>query len=115
MKIAAVSDIHGNLAALDAVLRHIRSRGADLIVNLGDIVSGSLQPSETADRLIALDLPTIRGNHERQLLASDVENMRRSDKAIYAQRGEARFEWPRRINTFEQGSGEVREPGGLRK
>ncbi|MCG9093491.1 metallophosphoesterase family protein [Laribacter hongkongensis] len=34
MKIAAISDIHGNLAALDAVLADIRLRGADLIVNL---------------------------------------------------------------------------------
>lgn len=80
MKIAALSDIHGNLTALDAVLRHIRSQGADLIVNLGDIVSGSLSPSETVDRLMALDLPTIRGNHERQLLASDVDAMRQSDR-----------------------------------
>lgn len=80
MKIAVLSDIHGNLAALDAVLRHIRSRGADLIVNLGDIVSGSLLPCETADRLMALDLPTVRGNHERQLLASDVGDMRVSDR-----------------------------------
>ena len=79
MKIAAISDIHGNLAALDAVLRHIRSQGVDLIVNLGDIVSGSLLPGETADRLMALDLPTIRGNHERQLLAGDIAGMRRSD------------------------------------
>lgn len=40
MKIAALSDIHGNLAALDAVLDDVRRRGADVIVNLGDIVSG---------------------------------------------------------------------------
>lgn len=42
MKIAALSDIHGNLAALDAVLDDVRRRGADVIVNLGDIVSGAL-------------------------------------------------------------------------
>ncbi len=35
MKIAALSDIHGNLAALDAVLTDIRSAGADLIVYFG--------------------------------------------------------------------------------
>lgn len=74
MKIAALSDIHGNLAALDAVLDavldDVRRRGADVIVNLGDILSGALHPAETADRLIALDLPTIKGNHERQLLLS---------------------------------------------
>ncbi len=68
MKIAAISDIHGNLPALDAVLADIGHAGVDLTVNLGDIVSGPLWPAETADRLMALALPTIRGNHERQVL-----------------------------------------------
>ncbi len=80
MKIAAISDIHGNLAALDAVLADIRSEGADFTVNLGDILSGALYPSETADRLIPLNLPTIRGNHERQVLVSDRARMAASDR-----------------------------------
>jgi predicted phosphodiesterase len=80
VKIAAISDIHGNLGALDAVLADIGRRGADLVVNLGDILSGPLLPSETADRLMALDLPTIRGNHERQLLAPDRDAMGPSDR-----------------------------------
>jgi predicted phosphodiesterase len=42
MKIAAISDIHGNLAALDAVLADIGRRGVDATVNLGDILSGPL-------------------------------------------------------------------------
>jgi putative phosphoesterase len=80
MKIAVISDIHGNLAALDAVLDDARSQGVDLIVNLGDILSGALYPSETADRLMALNLPTIKGNHERQLLAGDPARMGASDR-----------------------------------
>jgi putative phosphoesterase len=80
MKIAAISDIHGNLGALDAVLADIGRRGVDMVVNLGDILSGPLLPSETADRLMALDLPTIRGNHERQLLAPDPDTMGLSDR-----------------------------------
>lgn len=80
MKIAAISDIHGNLAALDAVLADIALRGVDVVVNLGDIVSGALQPGATADRLMALDLPTIRGNHERQVLAGDPARMGASDR-----------------------------------
>ncbi|HWJ36276.1 MAG TPA: metallophosphoesterase family protein [Steroidobacteraceae bacterium] len=80
MRIAAISDIHGNLGALDAVLADIERRGVDLIVNLGDILSGPLLPRETAARLMALDLPTIRGNHERQLLAGDREGMGLSDR-----------------------------------
>jgi len=79
MKIAAISDIHGNLIALEAVLADIRARGADVVVNLGDMLSGALQPRETADRLIFLGLPTIRGNHERQVLGGNPSRMGPSD------------------------------------
>jgi Icc-related predicted phosphoesterase len=49
MKIAALSDIHGNLPALDAVLADIEKQGADIVVNLGDILSGPLYPSHGWD------------------------------------------------------------------
>ena len=68
MKLAVISDIHGNLLALQAVLADIARQGVDQTVNLGDILSGPLQPAETADLLMAQGFPTIRGNHERQLL-----------------------------------------------
>ncbi|SEN03187.1 Calcineurin-like phosphoesterase superfamily domain-containing protein [Sphingomonas gellani] len=54
MKIAAISDIHGNLGALKAVLADAAEQRADLIVNLGDICSGGLQPAETAELLRGL-------------------------------------------------------------
>jgi predicted phosphodiesterase len=62
MRLAALSDIHGNLPALEAVLADIGRRGVERIVNLGDIVSGPLWPRETAARLLPLALPTVRGN-----------------------------------------------------
>jgi predicted phosphodiesterase len=37
MRLAAISDIHGNIAALNAVLADIAARNVDLIVSLGDI------------------------------------------------------------------------------
>lgn len=80
MRIAAISDIHGNLFALDAVLADIDRRGVDLIVNLGDILSGPLQPRETADRLMALDFPTIRGNHDRQVSSTQPRELGASDR-----------------------------------
>ncbi|MGB6308890.1 MAG: metallophosphoesterase family protein [Steroidobacteraceae bacterium] len=83
MKIAAISDIHGNLFALDAALADIDRRGVDLIVNLGDILSGPLLPCETADRLMELELPTVRGNHERQVLSMAPEDMGASDRYAY--------------------------------
>lgn len=68
MKIAVVSDIHGNLPALEAVLADAQAQGVEQVVNLGDILSGPLLPSETADFLMARGFVTIAGNHERQLL-----------------------------------------------
>lgn len=79
MKIAALSDIHGNLPALDAVLADIATQAVDVVVNLGDILSGPLWAADTADRLMALSLPTIAGNHERQLLTQPRERMSASD------------------------------------
>ena len=68
MRIAVLADIHGNLLALDAVLDDLKRRGgADITVNLGDCVSGPLWPRETMERLQALDLPTVRGNHDRRV------------------------------------------------
>jgi len=80
MKIAVISDVHGNIGALEAVLTDIAARRVDLIVNLGDVVSGPLFPAECADRLMPLDLPTIRGNHERQLLTMKPGDMGLSDQ-----------------------------------
>ena len=74
-RFAAISDIHGNLPALDAVLADIAALGVEAIVNLGDILSGPLWAAATADRLMALDLPTIAGNHERQLLTQSRERV----------------------------------------
>jgi predicted phosphodiesterase len=93
MRIAAVSDIHGNLFALEAVLADIALRGADMIVNLGDIVSGPLLPRETAQRLMALDMPTIRGNHERQVLTLDPARMGPSDRHASDTLGEDERRW----------------------
>ena len=80
MKIAVISDVHGNIGALEAVLTDIAARRVDLIVNLGDVVSGPLFPAECADRLMPLELPTIRGNHERQLLTMKPRDMGLSDQ-----------------------------------
>lgn len=67
MRIAALSDIHGNISALKAVLADIERRGITKIVNLGDAVSGPFDAAGTADLLMQLDIPTVRGNHDRLL------------------------------------------------
>ena len=65
MRLAVISDVHGNLAALEAVLADIKARGADATVNLGDCVTSPLWPRDTFEALQLLALPTVRGNHDR--------------------------------------------------
>ena len=93
MRLAVVSDIHGNLPALEAVLSEIGRERVDRVVNLGDIVSGPLWPRETAARLRALDWPTIRGNHERQLLNPDTHRMGAADAFPRARLAEEDLRW----------------------
>ena len=67
MRLAGLSDVHGNSAALDAVLIDLDRRQVDRVINLGDCLSGPLDASGTVKRLMALGWPTVCGNHDRQL------------------------------------------------
>src|SRR6266704_67511 len=80
MKLAVLSDIHGNLPALEAVVADAEGRGCTAFVNLCDILSGPLWPCETADSLMPRGWSTISGNHERQLLTLSPERMNLSDR-----------------------------------
>jgi predicted phosphodiesterase len=93
MRLAIISDIHGNLAALRAVLEDIARRGTDEIVNLGDSLSGPLQPMETAELLMAQRWVQLSGNHERQLVDFSPERRGPSDRYAHAQLEPAVFQW----------------------
>ncbi|PWV65929.1 metallophosphoesterase family protein [Plasticicumulans acidivorans] len=95
LRLALVSDIHGNLPALEAVAADIHHRGVDQIVNLGDSVSGPLLPRETAQWLMAAGWPSLAGNHERQLLTQAPAQMGASDAFAHAALGAAEFAWLR--------------------
>lgn len=78
MRLAVIADIHGNLPALEAVLRHVADQAPDAIVNLGDCVTGPLWPRATMDLLETLSIPTVRGNHDRWLEESPPAGVTRS-------------------------------------
>ncbi len=80
MRIAVLADIHGNLVALEAVLADLERREVDLVVDLGDCVSGPLWPAETLRRLTELRPLTVRGNHDRQLASLAPERLGASDR-----------------------------------
>lgn len=73
-RLAVLSDIHGNLRALERVLHDLEHRGIRDIVNLGDALDGPLDPAGTADLLMKLDIPTIMGNGERMLLDRELDS-----------------------------------------
>jgi predicted phosphodiesterase len=93
MKFAAIADIHGNLAALKAVLADIKAQGVTEIVNLGDLLSGPLEAGKVADLLMPMDLPTVRGNHERYLLTLPPNEMGVSDREAYDQLNRRHLSW----------------------
>jgi putative phosphoesterase len=68
MKIALISDLHGNEVALAAVLESIRRGGADQIVCLGDVATLGPRPGAVLDLLRALHCVCIMGNHDEFLL-----------------------------------------------
>lgn len=71
MRIVVVSDIHGNLEALDAVLSDAARNGYDHLVCLGDVVGYGADPQACADKIrevVSKDEPgrgmIVRGNHD---------------------------------------------------
>ncbi len=84
MTIAVIADIHGNAPALEAVLADIDSQGIRDIVNLGDHLSGPIDPARTADLLMAREIVSIRGNHDRALLTLTPDAMIATDRFTHA-------------------------------
>jgi putative phosphoesterase len=62
MKLAIVSDVHGNLAALEAVIEDLGAVKPDLIVHGGDLATNGPHPVECVDRIRELGWPGIAGN-----------------------------------------------------
>ena len=93
MRIAVLSDLHGNLLALEAVHSHLQGQGINFVVNLGDVASGGLAPRETVCRLMQLGWTTVRGNHERQILNTRPATMSRSDRHARDQLDDEHLAW----------------------
>ncbi len=68
MKIAIISDIHGNPFALDTVLADLDDSGADRIICLGDVAAFGPQPAEVISRLRERRIDCIQGNTDEWLL-----------------------------------------------
>jgi predicted phosphodiesterase len=107
MRIAVISDVHGNVKALEAVLDDLAHHAPDAIVNLGDCVSGPLWPEETAVLLRGLGWPTVRGNHDRVVAAGNVHPDNRTDIFTEAALSAESLDWLRSLKPAIRFSDEI--------
>lgn len=107
MRLAVVTDIHGNLLALEAVVKDMKRRGVDAVVNLGDSLSGPLLPLETAQFLMSQDWVHLAGNHERQLLTLGPGQRGASDEYTHSQLNDREFAWLASLQPSLQYTNEV--------
>jgi len=98
MKIALISDIHGNIRALEAVFNSIKDNNISEIYNLGDSLYGPLWPEETAQFIISHNIKSITGNEDEDLLKNELKN--ETEKYVINQLSESSMEWLRNLPNY---------------
>ncbi len=135
MRIAIVSDIHGNRTAFEAVLADLRQTSPDLILHGGDLADGGASPAEIVDRIRDLGWQGVLGNTDEMLFKPEslkefagrsptckpfstaIEEMAAATREAL---GEERIAWlrglPRMSDSWPDGAGtcQSREPPGVR-
>ena len=96
MKYAILSDIHGNLEALETVLAHAKENGCEKYVCGGDVVGYNANPSECIAIVQEMDMPCVKGNHDEYVAD---ENM---DLATFNPVAAAAVEWTRKQLSEDQ-------------
>lgn len=80
MRVAIVSDVHGNLTAFESVLADVQRRAPDLVLHGGDLALMGAQPAEVIDRVRELGWPGVVGNTD-QVLWRPQEQRRQEERA----------------------------------
>jgi predicted phosphodiesterase len=107
MRVAVVSDIHGNQRAFAAVLADLRGVAPDLVVHGGDLAFGGAHPAEIIDQVRGLGWPGVRGNTDEVFwvtepltqmaanpkLASLAAALEEMTSPVRARLGEGRLRW----------------------
>ncbi len=82
MRYAIISDIHGNLEALQAVLKDIEQQEIDKYICLGDIAGYGADPNECLEIVRELNCPCVVGNHDAGVLGTtDINKFNTAAKA----------------------------------
>jgi predicted phosphodiesterase len=82
MRVALLSDMHGNAVAFRAALADLEEHQPDLIVTLGDVAQGGPQPRECVELLQELECPCVYGNSDHILVALDFGNEKVDERVI---------------------------------
>lgn len=77
MRLAIVSDVHGNLTAFDAVVADIARRAPDLVLHGGDLVLMGPEPAGVVDRVRELGWPGVVGNTDEVLWRPEEQGRQR--------------------------------------
>jgi diadenosine tetraphosphatase ApaH/serine/threonine PP2A family protein phosphatase len=90
MKLGIISDVHGNIEALDAILRRLETERADDVFCLGDIVGYGASPNECVERVHKVCRVTMLGNHDDAVVG-------RTDIKLFNPYARVAVEWTRRV------------------
>ena len=101
MKVAVMSCIHGNLAALEAVLADIDQQRADKIFCLGDLVGYGPYPNEVVSKIRELEIPTCQGCWDEDIIEGLNACECSYPSLLAEQRGKLAHEWTNQAVTDE--------------
>lgn len=79
MKIAVISDIHGNIFALNEVLKDIEKQNVNYTICLGDLVGYGCNPNEVVERIRNEKIPCIKGNYDASVIDKDYTFIRENE------------------------------------
>jgi predicted phosphodiesterase len=82
VRVALLSDMHGNAVAFRAALADLEDADPDLIVSLGDVAQGGPQPRECVALLQELGCPCVYGNSDHILVALDFGSEEADDRVL---------------------------------
>lgn len=83
MQIAILSDIHSNIYALQEVIKDIKNRDIEVVLNLGDMFYGPIEPRATYELIRENKFINICGNQDREILEASLDQLEKNPTLRY--------------------------------